>query len=196
MSPCTLFLSSASTLPRPPAPPHHPTPPYPTPSHPSVHSVSHLHPTCRTACPSLQIYPLPIPSIEADEESLLPARTQLHLLLGLPTNRPLLRVASALDFAAPAGSAAEGGSGSSGGGVGGRLLLADVHAGLAPSAVGGSVHLVQGSYDYHHYMQASALRWGVLRCAALRFAVLRYANLHGVSADLQVAGKQMMWEGV
>ena len=32
--------------------------------------------------------------------------------------------------------------------------LSDVHEGLPPPGiVGGSVHLISGSYDYHHYMQ-------------------------------------------
>lgn len=39
------------------------------------------------------------------------------------------------------------------GGVGGPRLH-DVHKGIKPSGIsGGSTHLVQGSYDYHHYMQ-------------------------------------------
>lgn len=39
------------------------------------------------------------------------------------------------------------------GGVGGKPRLSDVHVGLPRLPVGGSVHLVQGSYDYYHYMQ-------------------------------------------
>ncbi len=108
------------------------------------------------------MYPLPTPSIESVEEALLAKRAALHSLLGLPSNRPLLRVANALELspaggaggAAAAGAGGPGGSGSGGGGgVGGKPRLAGVHAGLAPSGVGGSVHLVQGTYDYHHYMQ-------------------------------------------
>ena len=34
--------------------------------------------------------------------------------------------------------------------------LSDVHKGLPPPGiVGGSVHLIDGSYDYHHYMQVT-----------------------------------------
>lgn len=96
-----------------------------------------------------QVYPLPSPSTEADEQALTATRLELHALLGLPPNRPLLRVANAVDFsAAAAAAAADKGRG---GGSGGRL--SDVHVGLAPSGVGGTVHLVQGSYDYYHYMQ-------------------------------------------
>lgn len=98
------------------------------------------------------VYPLPTSSIESDEEPLLPLRFHLHSLLGLPTNRPLLRVANAVEFGAT-GRAASSAAGAGGGGVGGKPRLADVHLGVAPSSVGGSVHLVQGSYDYHHYMQ-------------------------------------------
>ena len=66
------------------------------------------------------------------------------MLAGLPADRPLLRAANALSY---------DGSGDRGGGVG---RLSDVHMGLPPSGVaGGSVHLVSGSYDYHHYMQVS-----------------------------------------
>ncbi|GAB4815562.1 hypothetical protein N2152v2_002608 [Parachlorella kessleri] len=107
------------------------------------------------------VYPLPTPSIEDDEEALLSIRSRLHQLLGLPTNRPLLRVANALDFdslsaaqaAAAAGPESSGVLAAAAGGVGGKPRLADVHLGLPASGVGGSVHLMQGTYDYYHYMQ-------------------------------------------
>ncbi len=55
-------------------------------------------------------------------------------------------MANALTFASAGDSSASGG---------GRL--SDVHVGLPPSGVeGGSVHLISGSYDYNHYMQAGA----------------------------------------
>lgn len=71
-----------------------------------------------------QIYPLPLQSIEADEEALLPRRKALHRLLGLPPNRPLLRVANAVDFSA-GGSAGGGGLAAAlmAGGTGGRPRL-------------------------------------------------------------------------
>lgn len=70
---------------------------------------------------------------------------------GLPGDRPLLRLANALPLAPPA--AEEGGDSLSATG-----RLSDVHVGLPPSGVaGGSVHLISGSYDYHHYMQV----WGL-----------------------------------
>lgn len=41
---------------------------------------------------------------------------------------------------------------------GGSQRLRDVHQGLPASGVQrGSVHMVEGSYDYHHYMQASTI---------------------------------------
>ena len=53
-------------------------------------------------------------------------------------------MANALTFAAANDSGASGSG-----------CLSDVHIGLPPSGVaGGSVHLISGSYDYHHYMQA------------------------------------------
>lgn len=127
---------------------------------------------CSLACllPNLpQLYPLPNPSIEAEEEALLQRRQALHRLLALPPDRPLLRVANAVaGWSGGSGSspgatnaAAAVGGGSAGGldaalaagGVGGKQRLRDVHVGLPPPSLGGSVHLVQGSYDYYHYMQ-------------------------------------------
>ena len=100
----------------------------------------------------IQIYPLPLPAIESDEEALLPRRKALHRMLGLPLNRPLLRVANACDFDG-AGSGAALAAALAAGGTGGRPRLGDVHVGLPPPPVKGSVHVVQGSYDYYHYMQ-------------------------------------------
>ena len=76
----------------------------------------------------------------AREESMAQKRQMLHARLGLPADRPLLRSSNAY------------GSASSGGGISG--LLRDAHEGLPPSGVkGGKVSLVQGSYEYYHYMQ-------------------------------------------
>ena len=44
-------------------------------------------------------------SLEAIEEQLLPMRKQLHQLLGLPMDRPMLRIANALSFNDAAGKA-------------------------------------------------------------------------------------------
>lgn len=75
------------------------------------------------------------------------ARRSLHLRLGLPSDRPLLRVANAIKVAKSTSN--EGVSSKKG-----YSLLKDVHAGISSSGVsGGLVSLVQGSYEYHHYLQ-------------------------------------------
>ncbi|XP_037493175.1 probable Ufm1-specific protease isoform X2 [Jatropha curcas] len=84
-------------------------------------------------------------------------RRSLHLRLGLPFDRPLLRVANALDFFVKkdnSGSSAR---------QKGLSLLKDVHIGIPSSGVsGGIASLVQGSYEYHHYLQDGIddLGWG------------------------------------
>ncbi|KAK9827920.1 hypothetical protein WJX74_009315 [Apatococcus lobatus] len=134
------------------------------------HSAFHFQPP-GWAVPITVIYPLPHTGTGSDkqpvkgsatqqsrssssnethpEAQLAMTRTQLHSCLGLPGERPLLRTCNAaftlgqkeLDARLEAG------------GVGGPRLR-DVHQGIKPSGIaGGSVHLVQGSYDYHHYMQ-------------------------------------------
>ncbi|XVE54558.1 hypothetical protein DITRI_Ditri03aG0091100 [Diplodiscus trichospermus] len=73
------------------------------------------------------------------------ARRSLHLRLGLPFDRPLLRIANALDLSTKdclSDNLARKGS----------SLLKDVHIGI-PSSGGGIVSLVQGSYEYYHYLQ-------------------------------------------
>lgn len=75
-------------------------------------------------------------------------RRSLHTRLGLPFDRPLLRIANALDF-----SMMKDGSGNNSKRKG-PSLLKDVHIGIPSSGVsGGVVSLVQGSYEYHHYLQ-------------------------------------------
>ena len=161
-----------------------------------------------------------VQSLESMEQKLLPMRKQLHQLLGLPMDRPMLHMANALPFG-PTGrltsgiqlagllkclaacmemlpqrrstsckgqcfgqlayvmlpaikimliesrypgiayepaQASAGTSWSTGccraDAEGGSQYLKDVHHGLPPSGVQkGTVHMVEGSYDYHHYMQ-------------------------------------------
>ncbi len=66
----------------------------------------------------------------------------------------MLRVANAMSRPPAEGNDA-GPSDSGGGGSGDSTRrLADVHVGLPPSKVaGGTVHLVDGSYEYFHYLQ-------------------------------------------
>lgn len=75
-------------------------------------------------------------------------RRSLHVRLGLPLDRPLLRIANAINFLqikdSSKGNLTRRGS----------SLLKDVHIGIPGSGVsGGSVSLIQGSYEYHHYLQ-------------------------------------------
>ncbi|XP_031283525.1 probable Ufm1-specific protease [Pistacia vera] len=75
-------------------------------------------------------------------------RKSLHLRLGLPFDRPLMRIANALDL-----SNTKDGSRSNSLRKGSSLLK-DVHIGIPSSGVsGGLVSLVQGSYEYYHYLQ-------------------------------------------
>ncbi|KAG2433569.1 hypothetical protein HYH02_012686 [Chlamydomonas schloesseri] len=93
------------------------------------------------------LYPSLLADTELNDLKLLPLRQRLHALLGLPTNRPLLRPANALELAGEADG--EGGAG--GGSTVARLR--DVHVGLAAPGIGGLMELVQGNYEYCHYMQ-------------------------------------------
>jgi len=79
---------------------------------------------------------------DESEPSGRPLREELHARLSLPTDRPLLRSSFVLG----------GGGGKANAGIPG--LLRDVHLGLGVSGVkNGVVSLVQGSYEYYHYMQ-------------------------------------------
>ncbi|DBB11189.1 TPA: hypothetical protein ACH3X3_006641 [Trebouxia sp. C0006] len=83
----------------------------------------------------------------AEEEDLRPVRQALHDRFGLPANRPLLRLNNAVDPRSAVGPPQSL--------PGARAArLQDVHVGLNPPPVaGGTVHMIEGSYDYHHYMQ-------------------------------------------
>ncbi|TKY73594.1 Ufm1-specific protease [Spatholobus suberectus] len=74
-------------------------------------------------------------------------RRSLHSRWGLPYDRPLLRISNALDFSKLTNNdivSLRKGS----------TLLRDVHIGIPSSGVtGGTVSLVQGSYEYFHYLQ-------------------------------------------
>ncbi|KAM2939079.1 hypothetical protein FF1_038785 [Malus domestica] len=75
-------------------------------------------------------------------------RKSLHLRLGLPFDRPLLRIANALDISTSRDVVRSDAKWK------GSSLLKDVHVGIPSSGVsGGSVSLVQGSYEYYHYLQ-------------------------------------------
>ncbi|KAI8017124.1 putative Ufm1-specific protease [Camellia lanceoleosa] len=75
-------------------------------------------------------------------------RRSLHLRLGLPFDRPLLRIANAINLFTLKDSARSNSIWK------GSSLLKDVHLGIPSSGVsGGIVSMVQGSYEYHHYLQ-------------------------------------------
>ncbi|KAG0504363.1 hypothetical protein KC19_11G077200 [Ceratodon purpureus] len=94
---------------------------------------------CPLRHPITAIYDL---SYGETEMALVNSRKSLHQRLRLPLDRPLLRVANAL-------MAKESTSTSTG-----SRRLCDVHVGLPPSGVvGGTQSLIDGSYEYYHYLQ-------------------------------------------
>lgn len=89
-------------------------------------------------------YPVLKPDTDANDAALAPLRRELHALLGLPLDRPALRASNALTWQ-PEPSL--GGAGAA------PERLRDVHLGLSPPGASSDIHLLRGSYDYHHYMQ-------------------------------------------
>ncbi|KAL0385197.1 UNVERIFIED_CONTAM: putative Ufm1-specific protease [Sesamum radiatum] len=74
-------------------------------------------------------------------------RRSLHLRLGLPFDRPLLRIANAINLSTVKASTRDKSN------QRGSSLLKDVHQGIPSSGVsGGSISLIQGSYEYYHYL--------------------------------------------
>ncbi|KAK2987706.1 hypothetical protein RJ640_030293, partial [Escallonia rubra] len=107
-------------------------------------------------------------------------RKSLHLRLGLPFDRPLLRIANAINLSLTKSGATRNSTRKGNHSVSfelyfvqpmsvygcltalltycmvisGSSLLKDVHLGIPSSGVsGGVVSLIQGSYEYHHYLQ-------------------------------------------
>jgi hypothetical protein len=84
-----------------------------------------------------------VPGQEADREELREERKALHMRLGLPLNRPVFRSTCALRLGAAEQQLQQ---------QQGRLR--DVHVGLPASGVpGATLHLLDGSYAFYHYMQ-------------------------------------------
>lgn len=80
------------------------------------------------------------------EEKQSELRKGLHTRLGLPLDRPLLRISNALTFGAM-GKRKKSTSRS------GSSLLRDVHTEIPSSGVsGGAMSLIDGSYEYYHYL--------------------------------------------
>ncbi|KAH9330662.1 hypothetical protein KI387_002770, partial [Taxus chinensis] len=75
-------------------------------------------------------------------------RKRLHARLKLPLDRPMIRAANALMLAST--DAASGSSTSRRG----TMRLTNVHTGLSSSGIsGGQMSLIEGSYEYYHYLQ-------------------------------------------
>ncbi|CAL4907116.1 unnamed protein product [Urochloa decumbens] len=80
------------------------------------------------------------------EEKQSELRKKLHIKLGLPLDRPLLRISNALTFGGM-GKRVKGTSRN------GSSLLRDVHREIPSSGVsGGVMSLIDGSYEYYHYL--------------------------------------------
>ncbi|CAH2064868.1 unnamed protein product [Thlaspi arvense] len=80
-------------------------------------------------------------------------RKSLHMRLGLPIDRPLLRTANALDLSVNDDSKSNIKKRATWA-MSGSILLKDVHIGIPSSGVSeGVASLIQGSYEYHHYLQ-------------------------------------------
>ncbi|EPS74314.1 hypothetical protein M569_00439, partial [Genlisea aurea] len=88
-------------------------------------------------------------SHEETEIEQVEIRRSLHLRLGLPIDRPLLRFANAIHF-----SPVKDKSMVCFFFLAGSCVLKDVHHGIPSSGVvGGKTCLIQGSYEYYHYLQ-------------------------------------------
>ncbi|KAL8530025.1 hypothetical protein ACS0TY_007195 [Phlomoides rotata] len=95
--------------------------------------------------PITVIYELTYGEAEAEQ---VEYRRSLHWRLGLPFDRPILRIANAISLILIKDSARDKPNPK------GSSLLRDVHHGIPSSGVsGGHVSLIQGSYEYHHYLQ-------------------------------------------
>ena len=97
------------------------------------------------------LYVLPS-GCEASEGPARPAREAAHAMYGLPVDRPLLRTCNSLPMGASGWAAGAGGLSTPIPGI-----IRNPHQGLGPTGLGGSgnttqMALVQGSYEYFHYM--------------------------------------------
>ncbi|KAL3824919.1 hypothetical protein ACJIZ3_020948 [Penstemon smallii] len=107
-------------------------------------------------------------------------RRSLHLRLGLPFDRPLLRIANAINLFSTKENTRDKSQPK------GYSLLKDVHHGIPSSGVsGGNVSLIQGSYEYYHYLQDGIddSGWG---CAyrSLQTIISWFRQQHYTSIDV------------
>lgn len=107
--------------------------------HPEIHPYHFLPPGILH--PITVLYELSYGETELKQ---VETRRSLHLRLGLPFDRPLLRISNAIDLAGKKYSSSLVQKGSS--------FLKDVHLTIPSSGVSGGVaSMVQGSYEYYHY---------------------------------------------
>ncbi|MQM01317.1 hypothetical protein Taro_034074 [Colocasia esculenta] len=93
--------------------------------------------------PITAIYDLTYGEMEMNQVEI---RRSLHWRLGLPLDRPLVLITNALNFGTNYSGRNSVRNGS--------MLLKDVHSEISGSGVpGGLVSLVEGSYEYYHYLQ-------------------------------------------
>lgn len=84
-------------------------------------------------------------SFGESELKIMEYRRFLHQRLGLPMDRPFLRIANALSFKDALDENRNG-----------KLRLSNLHANLPSSGVvGGHTSMIEGSYEYYHYLQGS-----------------------------------------
>jgi hypothetical protein len=108
-----------------------------------------------------------------------PLRRELHRVLRLPLDRPMLRTENAIPFDGGMSEAAS------------TKRLVNPHEGLPPSGVeDGKLHLVHDFYDYYHYMQdgINDKGWG---CAyrSLQTIVSWYQKQHYTSKEVPMHRK-------
>lgn len=114
------------------------------------------------------------------EQKHVEVRRSLHLRLGLPFDRPLLRVANAMKLSLTKDNTRNKPN------LKGSYLLKDVHLGIPSSGVsGGTISLIQGSYEYYHYLQDGFddSGWG---CAyrSLQTIISWFRQQHYTSTDV------------
>ncbi|XP_077226620.1 peptidase C78, ubiquitin fold modifier-specific peptidase 1/ 2 isoform X1 [Tasmannia lanceolata] len=95
--------------------------------------------------PITAIYELSYGEMEIKQAEI---RRSLHLRLGLPLDRPLLLIANSINFGVTKGIAGNNSMRN------GPALLKDVHTEIPSIGVsGGMISLIEGSYEYYHYLQ-------------------------------------------
>ncbi|XP_078435785.1 peptidase C78, ubiquitin fold modifier-specific peptidase 1/ 2 isoform X1 [Wolffia australiana] len=110
-------------------------------NHPQLHPY-HFYPP-GVLHPITAIYDKTYGEMEAEQVEI---RRSLHLRFGLPVDRPLLLTSNSLPFTCMPTSSESRKSGTT--------LLKDVHIDISSRGVsGGLVSLIQGSYEYYHYLQ-------------------------------------------